>query len=163
MLSHLESGPCLGAAPFRLLLGSCETLKIVGLALSKSLSIFHFRWCVVDAAGSARHARLCYWGSDVPVLGFRLKMQEDDSSMKGFIQSAGDDELPLSRLTGGAAVTGLLTNKLLIVQGCPTSRSGWTQPVDVKEVPPRLISANCRQCFYNVFTQPRSPRRLHYR
>jgi hypothetical protein len=32
-----------------------------------------------------------------------------------------------------------------------------------KEVPPRLISANCRQCFYNVFTQPRSPRRLHYR
>jgi len=37
MLSHLESGPRLAAPPLRCLLGSCETLRMVGLALSRPL------------------------------------------------------------------------------------------------------------------------------
>lgn len=35
MLSHFESGPRLAVTPFRFLLGSCETLRMVGLAFSR--------------------------------------------------------------------------------------------------------------------------------
>jgi hypothetical protein len=57
MVSHLESGPCLAAAPLRLLLGSCETFRIVGLALSRSLSILILAFERVANLGESGRAR----------------------------------------------------------------------------------------------------------
>ena len=60
-MSHLESGPWRAAAPLRFRLGSCETLRMVGLAFSRSLSILDFdfeSWMakVAKAGWSARAA-----------------------------------------------------------------------------------------------------------